>query len=551
MILSDEQAIDIIRVNQAVPAWLTKARTYSDDLRALISGENFVKVLIDKIDGVESASKAAARQKYCRDIKDFFDRLFLPIQNVFSATGGTKNYQVSDYKLSEKASKKLLSVISDIRDGKSIERYIESTWMNLYHTDPAGVLWMRYTTADGVVNEVYPTYQSSGALRNYLPKGQLTEWFLLEPATIDNVKIWVIVDDLKQRTVMQTGDNYSISDDPLKTFAHPFGKTPVVIISNIIDKSGKRLSPIDNIIQLAKEYARDQSIKTLYKLNQGFPKHWRRAMFCKTCNGVGKNGTADCTACGGKGEVGGVRDVVDQAVLPMPEQGEPVLKGEDIMGFSSPDLETWKQFNDELELLENAAYKTMWGVIQQKQIAKTATEIYFDMQPQINKLNKYADAAEWLEWQVTELCANAIDPLKDKKKQISLIVYGRRYILEGIDTLQKKYEDARTAGENTVILDSIFDELLTVKFKNDPEWLSIELKKARLEPYLHQSLTEINTIFGAREAGRKVYFQRWWKGLSDGDFKAEIPVLQSKFDTDFTAHWTALNITNPSNSPTI
>lgn len=543
---TDEEAIEIIKLNKTVPAWVTKAREYSKELCALVEGENFHDLLITAIEKLETDAKAKVRRKYARAIADYFERIFLPIENVFASFGGVKNYKNGEYKMSDKAYTKLLSTISNIRDNKSIQKYIETQWQDLYHTDPAGVLWIRYKVIDSDVN-VYPTYQSIHVIRSYKAKGQLVDWILYEPVTDKDKQIWTIVDDKKQRTIIQKGEEYTVEENELLTFDHPFGAVPVIINSNLTDKYANRLSPIHKIIPISKEFARDQSVKTIYKFQKGFPKHWRRGMVCRSCSGTRKNGNDICKDCGGKGELL-KSDVADEAVLPMPENGDPVLNGDDIMGYASPDIETWKQFNDELDRLEDEAYETMWGTKSLKEIQKTATEIHLDMQPQINKLNKYADTAEWIEWTITEWCANAIDPAKPKDSSISLIVYGRRYILEGIDTIQKKYEEAKAAGQNSVVLDGIFDELLTVKFKNDPQWMAIELKKSRVEPYLHLSIEELNNIFGPEEAAKKVYFQRWWSRLKDSDLKNDEDYLDNKFNQDFALYLPTLKI-KPQNQP--
>jgi hypothetical protein len=448
------------------------------------------------------------------------------------------------YKIADKLQSKLLAIISNVRDGKSIERYLQDQWMQLYHNDPAGVLFIQYkTTGDEL--EVYPTYQSIGSIRTYIPKGQLVDNILFEPIKLPEGKLsWTLIDDAKQYAIIQNGDTFTISQDEYKTFKHPFGTCPIIINSNIIDKYGNRKSPIDIIIPAAKKYAHNLSVAEIYETLQGFPKHWRRAMVCKSCHGNKKVGTETCKDCSGKGEYG-KGDVTDQVIIPMPENGDPVLTGDDIMGFSQPDLETMKALFDRLNDLEDKAYETLWGTAPMKKISKTATEIHYDTQPQINKLNSYADTAEWVEWMITEWLANAIDTTKEKDQSISLIVYGRRYILEGIDTIQEKYESAKKNGENNVVLDGIFDELLIVKFKNDPECMKIELKKDQCEPYLHQSVMEVNTIFGAQEAARKIYFQRWWRGLSDSDLQSDVIKLQDKFDIDFEVYLPKVKITKP------
>lgn len=539
MIFADDLAvIQFVKDNKKTPDWVTKAREYNKTLCALITGENFTELLVGKIENIEGTAKALSRQKYARDIKDFYERLFLPIQNVFSANGGVKNYENGEYKMDESDLERMYAILSNVRDGKSIERYIEEQWMELYHTDPSGVLWMRYVTdAEGIVTQCYPTYQAIGAIRNYTPKGQMVENIIFEPYTIKGTKYYVVVDDAKQYTVSENGANISIVVDPLKTFEHPFGTAPIIINSNIVTKSGERLSPINKIIPISQEYARDQSVKTVFKFLHGFPKSWVMDMMCATCGGSKKIGDKKCTDCNATGWRTGKMDVADVARIPFPKDAtDPIVKGDDIMGYSAPDLETWKQMTIELEWLECEAFETMWGTDDETEVQKTATEIYQDQQPKITKLSKYANQCEWLEWRITEFIANAVDPSKPKDESISLIVYGRRYILEGIDAIQKKYEDAKKAGENTVVLDAIFDELLTVKFKNDPAWMRIEMKKASCEPYLHYSVLEVFTYRGQRAVAEKMFFQQWWKNLGDSDLQAESLLLQTKFRTDFTAY---------------
>jgi len=550
MILTDEQSFSIIKANQTAPKWVVDARKYNKKLCALVSGEEFADELIEHIEKIESPAKAALRKKYSRNTVDFFARLFKPIENVFCSTGGVKDYKGGSHQLSDDDTAKLLDIISNIRDGKSIERYIQSQWLNNYHTDPAGVIYVTYTTNENGLDKIYPTYQSIGAVRNYEPKGQLVEWILFEPDTksVEGSLVWTIVDDLMVRTIIQTGEDFAIIEEPTKTFEHPFGETPAIINSDITNKFGKRLSPIFEVEDIAKEYARDLSIKIIYKFLQGFPKHWRRTMFCQECKGTKKSGAGQCKSCSGTGLMGNP-DVGEIMNLPLPKEGEPIMSGDDIMGFSSPDLETWAKMNEELETLEDNTFKTLWGVAPRKQIQKTATEIHYDMQPQINKLNSYANAAEWIEWKITEWVANCIDTTKPKEEDVSLIVYGRRYILEGIDTIQQKYEDAKKAGDNSIVLDGIFDELLTVKFKNDPNWLKQELKKARVEPYLHNSTAEIFQFFGAKEVARKIYFHAWWKNLPDGSEKMEVEQLQAKFATDFETYLPTLKLEAINNQP--
>lgn len=558
-----QEVIKYVKENQSVPEWIKYARHYSDLCSALIDYEfipndstqqdAFKMLLIQKIEQIESEDKSKARNKYARPINDMFERILTPIQNVFAATGGVKDYNNGDYEMPEKLLILLMKFISNTRDGKSVERYLESIWMNLYHTDPSGVMQIEYITnkTSKVVTKMYPSYKGIHSIRNYTPKGQLVECIIYEPKKVAAGKqIWTVIDDVQQWSIIQDGDTYNQNPLAASTFIHPFGEVPVIINSDIINKKGIRLSPIHNIIPQACEYARDQSIKTIFKFLQGFPKFYMMRAQCYKCNGTKIDGDTKCTACNATGYADGKTDVVDVMIIPPPVDGMPPLQGNQIAGFIQPDIETWDKFTDELTWEEQMMFNTQWGIKpMQKQDGtdkiKTATQIMYDTQPQINKLNKYADVTEWIEWKITNLYANAIDVSKDKTEDIALIRYGRRYILEGVDQLQQKYEEAKAKGENNLVLDGLLDELLIVKFKNDPEWMQIELKKSRVEPYIHLSNEEINNFFGSKEMLRKAFFQPWWKDLEDADLKQEIPALKIKFATDFKAYLPTVELAPP------
>ena len=152
MILTDEQAIAYIKANQQVDKRITEARKQSKELFALLEGDMFKEELIRNIEHIESKEKALARKKYSRSVVDFFERLSQPISNVFSATGGSKKYDLQDKQLET-----LLNKIGDIRGGKSIERYLDETWMDLYHTDPNGLIFLEYRTKPEL--KVWCTYK--------------------------------------------------------------------------------------------------------------------------------------------------------------------------------------------------------------------------------------------------------------------------------------------------------------------------------------------------------------------------------------------------------
>ena len=91
---NDQEAIAAIKANLKINHEFVEMRESSNELKALVNGDDFIEELIEKIENIESDKKALARKKYSRSIKDLFERLFQPIDNIYYATNdgsvGTK-----------------------------------------------------------------------------------------------------------------------------------------------------------------------------------------------------------------------------------------------------------------------------------------------------------------------------------------------------------------------------------------------------------------------------------------------------------------------------
>ena len=509
---NNEEAINAIKAHQTVCKQFLDMREQSKELKALVNGEGFIDELIDKIEIIESEKKALARKKYSRDIKDLFSRLFQPIDNIYYATGGVKDYDITNKTIK----KEYLSKIASIRDGKPLSEWVQQKAIQLFNTDPNGLIFLEYKT-DPVL-DVYPTYKSIHSIRYYKSKGQICEYLIFEPYLKDKKYYWRIVDDKFDRTFLQQGGSWIIQED--MTFEHPFGQVPAVICSNMsyVGKDYK-IPAIDSIIGTAREYAQNQSILTLYKIFRGMPLFWKVVQFCGDCQGSGKTGDEVCGNCDGRGKYVGKTDVTDAIEVPLPEGDEKLLVGDNIGGYIAPPLEIWTQFNEELLLLEEKMYKSHWGtsfgIRTNNNVEKTATEILFDKQPFENQLNKYADFAEYIEWKLSEWVLNLYDTSKNKEESQVTINLGRRYIIESYDVLLERYEKAVKAESNNIVLDKLFEEYLWSKFRNNIIDLQISLTKAKVEPYLHTTLQNVKLIFGDIEAQRKVLFHNFWLTVKD------------------------------------
>lgn len=530
MILDENEALALLEANQTVPNYILTSREKGRELFALTEGDNFIDELINQIEHIESSDKAAARKKYSRDITHFYERLLRPTDNVYTATGGSKQYDIKD---SEKKDK-LMNKLGRVRSGKSLQEWLKATWMPLYHNDPNGIIFMEY-----VKNDVWPTYKNIDHIRNYAPKGQLVDWLIFEPKDVrinkNTVeKHWRIVDDLNDRRYKQDGSKFTLIEE--LSFEHPFGQVPALINSDIEKLKGDyRLSPIDKIVELSKEYAMDQSVKSLHKKYNGFATMWKYADQCKKCMGVKRDENGkDCSACDGHGYYKS-KDVTDEITLKIPEGDETKL-APDIAGYIVPPIEIWKQYNDELVDLYKTAYNTHWGTLagSEQSTNRTATEIILSSQPIMDRLGGYSDIAEMMEGQLTEWIYNFIDASRvDKLERIASIHYGRRFIIDPPDVILEKYEKAKKAGDNNVILDRLLNEFYTAKYKSDPEHLRIVLLKSDVEPYVHLNLDQVIQIFGTKQAQRKVLFEDFWKTLTPQDMDKAADKLRQQFDNWF------------------
>ena len=527
MIFTDKEAIDKIRQlsKDGTPNWVTQSRDSSVIYKALVDGENFTDVLVDKIEMIESGAKAKARKKYSKDIRDLFERVMKSRENVFQANGGSEKLILANETIANIFAK----AQSNFKANKSVFKYLSEVYFDLSDVDPNGLIFLEYKN-----NSIspYPTYKSIEDIYEYEPNGQKIEYVVFQPKTViiekkSTIKIWRMVDDVNDRTITEIGDVITITS----SFKHPFGETPGLILSER-EKIGSniRLSAIDKIIPLAYDFARDKSILTIYKFQKGFPIHWRFVTQCRACTGTGKDSSSGdtCKSCDGATYVKN-NDVTDIVTIPIPDIDQPNI-APNIAGFESPDLETWKQYKDDLKDFEMVMKDTIWGThlyssqLKNKQEAETATGRYIDVQPIINVLNLYADTVEYMDNTINNWILNFIDPVKGKFDIIYNKTYGRRYIIENPDVILMKYQEAKKTSDSSTILDKLLEEFILSKYKNDQLMQNIMLKKKNIEPYVHMTATEVYTMFGADESYKKELFNKFWSTCDEYAKQSELKI---------------------------
>ena len=519
----ETEVINFIKKHQKAPLWVGAARKNHTTLNALVTGKEFHKVLIKQIEKIESSDRAKARLKYSKDIRDMFDRVMQPRTNVFTASGGSIHNDIQNKEQKEKFIKSL----AQFKGQKSIKKYLSEDFFRLGDTDPNGLLFLEYN--EDV--DIFPTYKSINDIRYYSSNGQLLESLLFEPKTITNGVLsfieWRVVDDKKDWRVIQTGSSYVVSEDG--TFEHPFGEVPATILSDRQETGSElRVSSLFPVEELSKDYARDKSILTIYKFQHGFPRHWRYVKECRNCQGTGKTGQGDSIAACGNCTDGIVQrnDITDIQTLEMPRDSDSAIIAPNVEGFVSPDLATWTQYNEDLRSNELLIDSTMWGTMRVKQGgSETATGRFIDVQPVKNKLDTFSDNVEWVDNQLSEWVENWVNGMPKEKSEYHKS-YGRNYIIESSDVLEDKYNKSRESGANNTVLDKLLDEWILSVYQNNPILLDEMQKKRLVEPYVHQSIDQVNTIFGAKEANNKVMFVDFWE---EADKSKSVKDLNTEF----------------------
>lgn len=514
MIFENEQAvIELIKQNKVTPQWVNKAREYSSKMRALVYGDNFTD-LLNQIEHIEATSKKAeARRKYARPIKDAICKILDPVDNVYSATGGSKEYNIKD----QKKKQEFLSHITNVREGKSLEQWLHTYWAkDLYNIDPSGLMMLEWEP-----EKTYITYKSINSIRTYKERGLNVDYVLFEPVKekLNNVyvSIWRLVDAQTNWVIIQDGEIFKIDQE--RTIKHTFGTCPARIIS---DKKhmGKdyRLSFIDSIVELMEEFLRDRSILTISKFKYGFAIPFRPKIICPSCHGTKKNGIEACKSCDGKGFILDA-DVIDEIIIPvnLNSENQPQLPN-NFAGFIVPDLSVWNQYKEEQKMMARDAFEVIWGTRETEQVKdQTAMGVILNTQPMITKLNSVSDVAQSHEQAFTEMMANFHFLAKKSDERVANIYYGRNYIIQPPEFLLQEYQKSNEVGDPITIRDRKLSEYITSKYKNDPEMLRIELLKKDLEPYVHYSIQIVKEIFGVTEAQKKGLFTDWWETLQEPD----------------------------------
>ena len=514
MILEVEQIKELI-LEPANADMIDYARRYAKKLNMHINGiglDDYIK----QINNYENKEQYELRQLYKRSNKALFKNILQPLVKVFHTRGGAKYYN-----LPENSEKQFKEILSNIK-GKSIQQWVEKTWGRKKLTDPTGLIFVEISK-DGT--DTYPTYKSIHSIYDMQLTGTKPEYVIFEPeeTTIKDddekdiiIERYRVVDDAWDYIFEKRNEEITLIED--ETFPNFYEIVPAVLISAEIDENyGNGMSFIDASLEIANEVVDDNSIKNIFKKMHGFPSYWEYERKCLACHGDGKIKGENCPICGGDG-IRRKKDVSDITTVVLDDEGKanPVPPA----GYVSPDLETWKQMNDELDYLGKAIHYVTWGTHAiENATGETATGRYLDIDPVHTNLNLVANEAENIEKFITDLMGlfyfgNAY--------QGSTIIYSRRYQLESPDEILAKLAKMKTENIPENIIRNKYKEYLQAEYSNDPYEMSKQIKLFNLAIYPLYTAKELSGMnIPQEEIFRKLYFTDWTNSINDNDLLFE------------------------------
>lgn len=527
MILTQQAIQNIIR-NNPNKRTVHAIQQYSEKLTMHITGMNLKKYLA-RIDYFEKEQLLELRQTYSPGNEDFFDRLHRPVDKVFNAKGGCVNYYVA-----ETDKKKFTELLADVKDGHSLRSWLRTYWLPVYHYDPMGLVVMEVGD-----NDTYPTYKSSADIYDYpLPKGRKIDYviFKSEPpeqdkdATTGKCAYYRVIDDTTDRTIRDDGDAITVIDE----LPNYYGFVPAITVGDIYDNTKQWfVSPDDEVVAIADQHLRDRSVLTMFKLHHGFPIRWQYQSQCPRCKGIGKVTGLDCPACGGTG-IQAKYDVSETITIPVPiNKDQPVLTP-DIAGYITPPVATWQQMDATIDGLFKQAFYALWGTHQAEDSSNsTATGRFIDVQPVNERLACFSKSAEYVEEWITDMMGTFY--FQDAYKGCA-VNYGRRYLVENVDTLRDKMLDAIIKNSPVDVINALYMQYLESEYEGDSLEYRKQLKLMKIDPYYYLPPQDLKNLELPKKLYyRKLFKQQWLMQLPDTDLiNKDIKSLLSDLDTFIT-----------------
>jgi hypothetical protein len=539
MVLEIDEIKSII-LNNPNKDFINKAKAYNKRLRTQLYGEN-LESEITRIDGLERDALKDLRVKYTKSNKDLMARLLRPMDKISSARGGSRYFHLSD-----SLEKKAAAIASNVKDGLSIKKWIETYWAPHFIDDPNGIILMEIGDGDDEpLGIAYPTYQPISCVYDYPPaKGSTLDYLVLILCEEEKVEIGLkptdlayrVIDDLNDYFVKREGQDVVILND--FTIPNFFLDVPAILMSDIVDScnDSSKLSLIDSVLELADQFLVKGSVKVTSDFMHAFPKYWEYADDCVECKGTGQKGSAPCKTCRGTGK-SIMTKVSDTKMLSYPQDKDTPVVTPNVAGYVEPSKIFYEIATADLQMLEDAMNFTIWGNTGRARTSgmnaaqdlgvKTATEIIDDLAPVVDRLIAISEMAEKRDKFIMDKVISI--NLKLYAYSGCSVNYGRRFIMESPDAVWLRYTDARTKGAPIATLNDLLRDFVETKYSDDPIMLPIMMKTIQLEPFVHLTVAQCEPLVESElDYVKKLYFSEWINSLLPNTLLAVDVITLSK-----------------------
>jgi hypothetical protein len=519
VILTQAQILELVKKPKN-KSLIERAREILVSHRLHLKGEGLQEFLC-KIEDYENETQHSLRQKLAKPATvPIYSRETELMSRIFSAQGFSKYYQFTPSR-QETLNADIINYLSnDIGDGLTLKQWMRDVWLDKVNYDCTGVVMMELPTIQTTtLPEPYATFRSILDIHDLEVSGNYLEYVIFKQEVFEEGKgkywIYRVVDDAFDYIVISRDGKFKI--DETKTLTNSWGYVPAYLVSTQRDfKSKARTSYIWKSIDIANEYLLDASIHTITKKLHGFPRYWERERGCKSCKGTGSisypgddgitPNILSCKDCSGTGK--NIKtDVSEKIVVPtLKENGQP--DNVPVGGYIQIDNETPKTQIEFLDRLEKIIHKGIWAnKFEEIKISEgeTATGAMLDVQSVWDKLLLISENAQEVELFITD----AIGEIRYGTDYLGAVVnYGKKYFIRTADEIERLYDTARKAGLPTALLDAYIEELIYIRFGNDPVELDRQLKLKQLEPFIHLTTSDVVALQSISEEDKllKIYF---------------------------------------------
>jgi hypothetical protein len=525
MILSKSEVEKLIF--KGVSDEIKKSIKLSKEMNMHVTGKGAAEYL-EGLDEYENSNQKILREKIMKSNKSVFSFILRPLDKIFSAKGGSINYNLKDTEINT-----VKVAVNEVADGLDIKRYLKKVVLKKYVIDPNGILFVDLDDE----GQLSTSFIGSDEILWYKNKGNKVDAIIFqgeERIDADKVKriYYRVIDDKLDRIFVKepspdttkTEQVREVTGDRLDNF---FGFVPAIIVGDVKNPNYNIFdSFISDINEEAKDLLHDVSINKIHKISQGFAKYWQRPEACTKCHGEGVIKyeetpgddiwlETECNSCGGAGYKQKVSPS-DVMIVPIAEKDE-VDPAPNVAGYVNPSIEIWKKYDENIRDSRNYLYQVLWGTtFEQGGRNETATGRFIDTQPVQDRLRDISHTFSLLHQFILD-CYGSIS--LNKRDYKSYVSYGTRYAIETPDEILKVLMEASREKVSDLILQDMRAKYFYAEYQNDDIELAKKQKLARIEPFPNMTITEVigTELIKDEEKLMKIYFIGWHSTLTDAD----------------------------------